>query len=635
LWQNFPELNEVISSLSKYFFAPIIYLFSNCIAFGQKEYQAEIDSLTALTNEINRADTLRAQDYIDLSTYYFRQNIDTVAAICFEGLQFVENSKTDANSQELKSLELSKANLFMNIGFTYYYLNRLDESIQAFYKSLEIAEKYNDKNAIADVRTNIANVQIDLDELASAQENLEISLDIQKSEDDKNGIARTLNTLGYIHRINGEDSLALDHYKEALSIRTETGDRIGMAASFNNIAFIHRLNEDFSLAIENYKKAYSIYEEEDELTGIATLCGNLSNCYLEIGEYGKAIEFAHKGYELSKEQRSTKDLMYLTEVLYKVYRKQGKSKLALDYFEEYVVLKDSATNEKHYKALINQELAYEFAEKEKIIQLEKENEIALNELQHANEIAVSEAKNFRLFFIIIVVSLLLLAGIIFLLVITKQKRTIQKQSKALELVALRSQMNPHFLFNSLNSIKLFIIENEKELSTKYLTKFSKLVRLVLENSNKNLISLEEELEATKYYLELEQIRFKNRFDFEINNDADALIELPPLVLQPYVENSIWHGIMHLDGKGRIEINTKETDEGIVLEIKDNGVGRKKSATLKDDKEQHQSMGLNITQKRIQSLNALFGVNPTIEIIDLEENNQALGTLVKITIPYYG
>ena len=181
-------------------------------------------------------------------------------------------------------------------------------------------------------------------------------------------------------------------------------------------------------------------------------------------------------------------------------------------------------------------------------------------------------------------------------------------------MALRTQMNPHFLFNSLNSIKHFILENENDLSLRYLSKFAKLVRLVLEHSSKNLISLEDELKVTRYYLELEQLRFNNKFSFEIIENADALTELPPLVLQPYVENAIWHGIMPLKAAGKITVKTIEVEAGVVIEIQDNGVGRRRTET-KSNKQHKQSMGMDITHKRIQSLHKILGVRPSVEVID--------------------
>ncbi len=618
-----------MSQLKFAFTWSLIFLY--CFGcYAQNDYKKEIDSLHALVEDPSRSDLKRAKDYVELSSFYFRQNIDTVVTICIKGINFIN---TCSNSRE-SSIQISKSKLWMNIGFTYYYLNKLDQSIEAFYKSLAIAENHRDLKTIADVKTNIANVEIDLEELESAERNLKQVLLLQNELRDSADIGRTLNTLGYIYRISGDNNLALDHYKRALYIRIASKDRIGEAACYNNIAYIHRSGKHFEKAIEYYDKAIAIYEEENALNGIALLYGNRANCYLEIDEIEQALSNAHRGYNLATKQGSKKDLMYLSEVLYTIYKERSNYKLALHYFQEFNAYKDSATSQKHYKELINQKLQYEYKEKEKILALEHEQETLLKEKEHTYAIERSKEENNKLYFIIVTVSILLLVVIGFLVYLNKQKRVIQRQSKELELIALRTQMNPHFLFNSLNSIKLSIIENDKELSTHYLTKFSKLVRLILENSNKSLISLEDELETTKLYLELEQLRFKNKFQFKINTNADILIELPPLVLQPYVENAIWHGIMHLDGGGLITIRTYEDKHGICIEIEDNGIGRKKATEITSGQDQKQSMGMDITQKRIQALNEITGVKPIIKIVDLEEDLKASGTLVKISIPFY-
>lgn len=628
-------MNLLKKQIRPLFYITFIYwvLLSGPTTKAQSTLDEKIDSLNRLVKSGNRADTLIAQDYVVLSTYYFQTNIDTVFSICTEGIQLIRKQTEKNDHPFLKSMKISEANLLMNIGFTYYYLNRLDESIKAFYTSLSIAEEFEDHDLIADVLTNIANVEIDLGELSSAKKNLEKALQIQEDLEDLDGIGRSLNTLGYIYRTEGNNDKALDYYSRALDKRLAAGNERGAAACFNNIAYIYRSEENYEKAIENYQRAAQIYEDHQVDHELAVLMGNLANCYLEIGELQLALKHGQKGHALAKQQGSTKDILYLSEVLYKINKAIGKPQQALQYYEEFVVLQDSITNEKHYKELINQQLQYEYAEKEKVLALEKEQEIALKELEHSNNLRIKEEENFRLYLIVGVVSILLVTVLIFVLLLLKQRNTIERQSKALELVALRTQMNPHFLFNSLNSIKLFILENEIEISARYLSKFSKLVRLVLENSNKNLISLEEEIEATAYYLELEQIRFKGKFSFEIINETDGLTELPPLVLQPYIENAIWHGIMPLNGEGKISIFAHETDEGICLQIQDNGIGRKKSAELKKESKK-QSMGMEITQQRIQSLYEILGVQPKIEIIDNYEGDVAKGTTVKILIPYH-
>jgi LytS/YehU family sensor histidine kinase len=171
--------------------------------------------------------------------------------------------------------------------------------------------------------------------------------------------------------------------------------------------------------------------------------------------------------------------------------------------------------------------------------------------------------------------------------------------------ALRAQMNPHFIFNSLNSINMFILENNKLQASEYLSKFSRLVRLILQNSQEAFIPLERELEALQLYLELESLRFVNKFEYKIavaDNVDPTMLKVPPLIIQPYVENAIWHGLMHTKEKGHLEIELYQQKEILFCKITDDGIGRKRAAELKSKSASiHKSMGMRITADRIAML----------------------------------
>ena len=203
--------------------------------------------------------------------------------------------------------------------------------------------------------------------------------------------------------------------------------------------------------------------------------------------------------------------------------------------------------------------------------------------------------------------------------------------------ALRAQMNPHFIFNSLNSINRFILQNNKAQASEYLTKFSKLVRMILQNSQASLISLEAELEALDLYLEMEALRFNYHFDYKITTSKDLDIEVlqvPPLILQPYVENAIWHGLMHKEEKGHLNIEVLEKDDQLYFSIEDNGVGRQKSKELASKTAtKHKSMGLRITANRIAILQKNGSTESPVTIRDLvDSNGVAAGTEVIIKMP---
>lgn len=201
--------------------------------------------------------------------------------------------------------------------------------------------------------------------------------------------------------------------------------------------------------------------------------------------------------------------------------------------------------------------------------------------------------------------------------------------------ALSQQMNPHFIFNSLNSIQLFIYQNNKELSSKYLSRFSKLIRIILENSQHQTISLDMEFDALKLYLELEEMRLQGKMEFEIAIDKEInadFYRVPPLIFQPIVENAIWHGIVHLKGNGKVKINLKEQENCILCVIEDNGIGREKSKQIKKKKERsYKSMGTKITKKRLELLNSRYDGKMNIVYHDLYNGPTPSGTRVEITI----
>ncbi|MBA2562446.1 MAG: histidine kinase, partial [Chitinophagaceae bacterium] len=220
----------------------------------------------------------------------------------------------------------------------------------------------------------------------------------------------------------------------------------------------------------------------------------------------------------------------------------------------------------------------------------------------------------------------------------QQFAELQQQKTELEMQALRAQMNPHFIFNSLNSINGFILKKDTRQASDYLTKFSKLVRLILQNSQAALIPLESELESLQLYLELEAVRFDHHFEYKINVDEDiddAILKIPPLIIQPYAENAIWHGLMHKEEKGYLEIEIyQQADNVLCCKITDNGVGRKKASELKSKSAStHKSMGMRITADRIAILQQKKQLDTTIKITDLVlPDGSAGGTEVLLKIP---
>lgn len=219
----------------------------------------------------------------------------------------------------------------------------------------------------------------------------------------------------------------------------------------------------------------------------------------------------------------------------------------------------------------------------------------------------------------------------------KYKAEMQRQIVESEQMALRAQMNPHFVFNALNSIQHFITMEDEMSANYYLTRFSKLIRQVLENSKHSFITLNEEIETLKLYLELEMLRFEGKFEYKIDMEDDISdydVEIPSMIIQPFLENAIWHGLMPKVGDSKLNIYFSQTDDFIICSVQDNGIGRKAAAEANKGRDKkHKSTGIANTVKRLQLLSNVKGDNDLMVITDLEENGKALGTLVTLKIPY--
>lgn len=219
----------------------------------------------------------------------------------------------------------------------------------------------------------------------------------------------------------------------------------------------------------------------------------------------------------------------------------------------------------------------------------------------------------------------------------RAKNQIEKRIANLELQALRAQMNPHFLFNTVSSIQYFITANDSRSALKYLSKFAKLMRSIMENSKKARIPLRDELVALELYLALESMRFKDKFSYRLTVDEELdkdFDEIPPMLIQPYIENALNHGIMNKEGKGHIEVTINKRDAFMVVTVEDDGIGRKKAEEIKAQKRtNHKSMGMEITKNRLEIINRLDHSDLDIEIEDLyDPANHPRGTKVKIYVP---
>ena len=376
---------------------------------------------------------------------------------------------------------------------------------------------------------------------------------------------------------------------------------------------------------------------------------NLVRCYigkakvLQMRHYYKdALGYAKKSYTYARHKAN---ILESYDLLSQCFHQLGENDSAYFYMRKYTKLKDSIiTRQFLWRLNSYKKQAEEERKTSQINLLNKDNQIKEQKLKQE-----AFAKNGLLIGIIL---LFLLGVFIFRSLLLKRKNErlrmvkdleilqleSEKKQAELEMQALRAQMNPHFIFNCLSSINRFILKNESKIASNYLTRFSRLMRMVLNNSQKPLISLDDELEMLELYLEMERLRFKNSFDYGITflNTVDSdNIFIPPLLLQPFCENAIWHGLMNKEGQGRLDIELSMENNILNCEIRDNGVGREKAEELKSKSaEKEKSMGLKITTERLALLNSEKGLHTFYKIEDLEdENGNTTGTKVNLRIKF--
>jgi tetratricopeptide (TPR) repeat protein len=376
------------------------------------------------------------------------------------------------------------------------------------------------------------------------------------------------------------------------------------------------------------------------------------NTYFGLKNYQKALNDTRTALGEFRKFLRKERIMDSYKLLSQIFHDLDNNDSAYYYLKQYTVLKDSLFKNQFYFMLNSyKKQAEEERKTSQINLLNKENQLKEQKLKQQAIVKNS---------LIIGILLLILLGVFIFrnlslkrkndklrsqkdlemqqLASEKKHAELQQQALELEMQALRAQMNPHFIFNCLNSINRFIFKNETKEASDYLTRFSRLIRMVLLHSQKKLVPLEDELEMLKLYLDMERLRFKNAFDYHItttNDIENSSVFIPPLLLQPFCENAIWHGLMHKEGPGHLNIELNE-DNGILnCIITDDGVGREKAEEYKSKSaEKEKSMGLKITTERLALLNREIGLQTFYEIEDLkDEKGDANGTKVILKISY--
>jgi len=368
---------------------------------------------------------------------------------------------------------------------------------------------------------------------------------------------------------------------------------------------------------------------------------DVSKAYEKKKEYKTSLSYVLESISISKEANAKQFILEAYWILSKLYSNLKKNDSAYFFLQQYTLLKDSIVSNQLMWRLSNYKEKVDFKNKDaRIALLDQENKIKEDKLNQQARLKW-----------ILLGGLLITALTGFMIfknfaLIRKNEKLENKHRQSelqhhvteLEMQALRAQMNPHFIFNCLNSINRFILKNETEAASNYLTKFSRLIRMVLTYSKQTSISLEDELEMLRLYLDMERLRFKDAFDYNISftNSIDAgNVFVPPLLLQPFAENAIWHGLMHKEGHGHLEIELNIDEKILTCTISDDGVGMSKAAEIKTKSaEKQKSMGLQITSQRLALLNKANGDAALFNLEDIIDNEgKPAGTRVILKMNY--
>ncbi len=572
---------------------------------------------------------------------------------------------------ELKQIEIITKSCITNdlneaLGWSYYTTAKIYESID----QPEVALEYLKLSQSGKSRTNAPDINLFFAELYSQIGNPEKSNKILEPlvyPNSKNSILKT--ELLYI-----ENLIASQKFIEAINslerIRIRQLTKEEEIEIINKIAICYISTDQIEEGIQAYQEAILITENKSQKSSLnqrAKLKSSISNTLKSNKRYQEDVQLITASLKdekvnpleylrLAKSYYALKDYKKAANSIKKYIQKPNfrlidKSEItiirntarvieneedALMFIDFYTTLEDTIEYRRNQLKSINNVKGIE-----NLLQLEllrKEKEISQNAINSlVKEDALKEriliGSRWAIGLLLVLIFIGLFAGI-YILKVSKQRR-IANQKLALR--SLRSQMNPHFIFNALNSVNSFISENDQRSANKFLTSFSRLMRLVMENSEHDFISVQKELEILEIYLELEHFRFKDKFDYKIQTEESLEeddFEIPPMLIQPYIENAIWHGLRYKENTGKLILKLEKKENNLLVTISDNGIGRKKSAELKTaNQKKNRSTALRNIKERIYIVNELN--NLTINVSIQDYNKDGTGTIVCLTVPQYG
>ncbi len=639
--------DERILSMKKYALVGILTLFS---FLGFSQSSAEVGRL------------------LELVETYKSENIDSVNKFTNQLLIIAKESKDkglEAKSQlnRIESLILfNRFDLADSILSTIavedkanrlsvdYYLakgkilnkkNENDEALEFFYKALDKNSEGGLDYLIPEIYAEIASVLRENNDLENCTKYYRYALEEARKKENIDLQIKICVQMCKVY--NGWVTVNIDssvYYGEmAMQIATQANDEYGYANAISIAAAPIIRDGQYRRGLDLSREALGFADKYNfSLQTKYYLTANQGFAFEGLKLYDSALYFMKQAGEL---RPSSLDYPRLK---YRVFKAQGKHKEALEAFEIYWAKSDSTLRNRNQNRLSSLQARYE-------ANLKEQELASLTQTTELQELQLSQQR-YLLFGLVVVVVFLAIGGVMIYrqrklrqaqaitqleLKETQKRLELEQQYRASELKAIRSQMNPHFVFNALNSIQEYIMTNEKKLAGKYLGKFADLMRVYLQHSQVKTVALREEIEALSLYLELEKLRFEETLDcsIQIEENVDTELSIPSLLIQPYVENAIKHGLLHKQGKRELTIVVKQDDskQALLFEVIDNGIGRKRSQEINQMRDpDHKSFATHALKSRIELLNH-DRLNPIIEKVnDVDANSENPGTKVMLELP---
>ena len=518
---------------------------------------------------------------------------------------------------------------FHNESKIHAHFGDLELAVEKELLALQFAEKYNLSYYESIFNRTISNYSLEVQNSKESKNYIRKALDISKKLYDQRSIALCEISQGGILIFDQSYTEAIGLLEVSIKKLERYKDAENIGKGYEYLGNAYEKTNKSTEALASFGLAIKYYESIGNWDKMGDVFHSIGEVYLKQKLFVKAELYLNKSIEIRMQQSENNKIYTSYRVLSNLYAQTGKKDASFLYLKKYVDFIELNSTFKNSQKIASLTQKNSSESRERLLELQ--GETLEKELKEKKILQLQSDRRF--YGIIFTIIILLLGGIIVIIMLSQNKIKQEQRDAEMTQSLLRSQMNPHFIFNAMSVIQSYIYSNTPDIASKFLVNFSRLIRLILENSHKEFIPLEVEEEILTKYLNTQKLRFENRFNFKIKIEEELRLKrvmIPPMITQPFIENAIEHGQLNTISNGLITIYMTQTNGLLDITISDNGVGRTKANKIKKNKN-HKSMAITITRERIEILNRKYKGKGSLSIKDfnLEEKT---GTQVNISLP---